>query len=61
MGVWCTYEGTQRGPIGPLPASGQKVKFDFGGMFRMEGGKIAEWWVTWDNVTVLRALGHLKD
>ena len=61
VGVWCTYEGTQRGPIGPLPASGQKVKFDFGAMFRMEGGKIAEWWVTWDNVTVLRALGHLKD
>ena len=53
--------GTQRGPIGPLPASGQKVKFDFGAMFRMKGGKIAEWWVTWDNVTVLRALGHLKD
>jgi len=26
VGVWCTYEGTQRGPIGPLPASGQKIK-----------------------------------
>jgi hypothetical protein len=23
------------------------------------GGKIAEWWVTWDNMTILRALGHL--
>jgi hypothetical protein len=22
-------------------------------------GKIAEWWVTWDNMTILRALGHL--
>ena len=20
--VWCTYEGTQRGPLGPLPAAG---------------------------------------
>ena len=22
------------------------------------GPKIAEWWVTWDNMTILRALGH---
>jgi hypothetical protein len=26
-----------------------------------EGGKIAEWWVTWDNMTILRALGHLPN
>ena len=25
VGVWCTYEGTQRGPIGLLPASGANV------------------------------------
>jgi len=30
-----------------------------GAVFRVEGGKIAEWWVTWDNMTILRALGHL--
>ena len=61
VGAWCTYEGTQQGPIGPLPASGRKVKFDWAAMFRMEDGKIAEWWVTWDNIAILRALGHLKD
>ena len=27
-----------------------KRGFDFGAMFRMADGKIAEWWVTWDNV-----------
>jgi predicted ester cyclase len=28
-------------------------------MFRMADGKIAEWWVTWDNMTILRQLGHM--
>jgi steroid delta-isomerase-like uncharacterized protein len=59
VGVWATYEGTQRGPIGPLAASGARTKFDFGAMFRMADGKIAEWWVTWDNMTVLEQLGHM--
>lgn len=59
VAAWTTYEGTQQGPMGPFPPSGRKAQFDFGAVFRIEGGKIAEWWVTWDNMTVLRALGHL--
>jgi len=59
VAAWTTYEGTQLGPLGPLPPSGRKAAFDFGAMFRLESGKIAEWWVTWDNMTILRALGHL--
>lgn len=59
VAAWTTYEGTQRGPMGPFPPSGRKATFDFGAVFRIEGGKIAEWWVTWDNMTILRALGHL--
>jgi steroid delta-isomerase-like uncharacterized protein len=58
VAAWCTYEGTQRGQMGPFPPSGRKTQFDFGAVFRVEGGKIAEWWVTWDNLTALRALGH---
>ena len=58
VAAWSTYEGTQKGPRGPFPPSGAKAKFDFAAMFRIEGGKIAEWWVTWDNMTILRALGH---
>ena len=45
--------------MGPFPPSGARVDFDFGAVFNMEGGKITEWWVTWDNVTILRQLGHL--
>ena len=59
VAAWSTYDGTQKGPMGPFPPSGAKAKFDFGAVFRIEGGKIAEWWVTWDNMTILRALGHL--
>jgi steroid delta-isomerase-like uncharacterized protein len=59
VAVWATYEGTQQGPMGPFPPSGRKEQFDFGALFRIEGGKIAEWWVTWDNMTILRTLGHL--
>ena len=59
VAAWSTYEGTQKGPMGPFPSTGAKAKFDFGAMFRIEDGKIAEWWVTWDNITILRALGHL--
>ena len=59
VAAWVTYEGTQQGPMGPFPPSGRKAQFDFGAMFRIDGGKIAEWWVTWDNMKILRSLGHL--
>jgi predicted ester cyclase len=58
VAAWTRYQGTQQ-PMAPFPPSGRKAQFDFGAVFRIEGGKIAEWWVTWDNMTILRALGHL--
>lgn len=57
--VWATYEGTQTGPMGPFPASGRRARFWYSGVMRMEGARIAEWWVTWDNMTILAQLGHL--
>lgn len=57
--VWATYEGTQTGPMGPFPASGRRTRFWYSGVMRMEGARIAEWWVTWDNMTILAQLGHL--
>jgi steroid delta-isomerase-like uncharacterized protein len=59
VACWCRYLGTQRGPMGPLPASGKQVDVDFGGCFRVANGRLAEAWVTWDNVTLLKQLGHL--
>jgi steroid delta-isomerase-like uncharacterized protein len=59
VAVWATYEGTQRGQMGPFPASGKKVRFDFAAILRVENGKLAELWVTWDNMTILAQLGYL--
>jgi hypothetical protein len=43
VGVWATYEGAQKGPIGPFPASQKYAKFSFGSVMRIADGKIAEW------------------
>ena len=39
VAAWTTYEGTQRGHMGPFPPSGRKAQFDFGAVFRMEGAE----------------------
>jgi predicted ester cyclase len=57
--VWATYEGTQLGQMGPFPPSGKRVSFDFGAVARLENGKLAELWITWDNMTILGQLGCL--
>ena len=54
-----TYEGTQAEQMGPFPPSGRKVRVDVGAVLRVENGKLAELWITWDNMTVLSQLGHL--
>lgn len=53
-----TYSGTQDGPMPPFPPSGKKVKSRFISFFRFEKGKIAELWVEWDNLSMLKQLGY---
>lgn len=60
VAVWATYRGTQRGPWGSFPPSGKALEVDFAGFFRIERDKIAELWVTWDNLAALVQLGHLQ-
>jgi steroid delta-isomerase-like uncharacterized protein len=59
VAFWGTFSGTQDGPMGPFPASGSRLESDIGGMFRIEAGRIAELWVTWDNLSGLVQLGHM--
>jgi predicted ester cyclase len=61
IGIFATYEGTHLGQMGPFAPTGKKAKFDFAGMFRVENGKLAEFWITWDNMTILGQLGLLPD
>jgi steroid delta-isomerase-like uncharacterized protein len=53
-----TYSGTQEGPMGPFPATNKTMQLDVSGVFRIEGGRIAELWIVWDNLAALAQLGH---
>lgn len=59
VATWCSYEGTQQGPMGPFPPTGKPLNLDFASVLRLEDGKIAEMWVVWDNLTALTQTGHL--
>jgi predicted ester cyclase len=52
-----TYSGTQEGPMGPFPATGKRMVSEMSGFHRLEGGRIVETWVTWDNLAILNQLG----
>jgi len=52
-----TYSGTQTGPMPGFPITGKAVEITFLSIFRIEGARIAELWVEWDNVAMLTQLG----
>ena len=52
-----TMTGTQTGPMGDLPASGKTFTVVNIVIQRLEDGKVAETWVSWDNVAMLSQLG----
>ena len=61
IGIFATYEGTHIGPFGPFEPTGKRAKFDFAGMLKVADGKFSEFWITWDNMTILAQLGLLPD
>lgn len=54
------FQGTQAGPMGPFPATGNKLNADFNCIFKLTEGKISESWVEYDNLNGLIQLGHYK-
>jgi len=58
VAFWLTYDATQEGQMGPFPPSHKKMQLEVGGIFRVQAGKLAELWVTWDNLAALAQLGH---
>ncbi|MDX1661707.1 MAG: ester cyclase [Gemmatimonadota bacterium] len=58
VAFWAEYSGRQVGKLGPFPSRGEEVELSYSGMHRIEDGKIAETWVTWDNMSALVQLGH---
>ena len=57
VAIYGTYGGTHTGQMGPFAASGKRMSSDYAGYHRMENGKIAETWVTWDNMAIFSQLG----
>jgi len=57
VAFWAIYAGVQEGPMGRFPATGNRMEVEFSGIHRIEDGKIAETWVTWDNMAGLAQLG----
>jgi len=58
VAIYATFTGTQKGPMGPFPASDKKMESKTMAIFRLENGKIVELWIEWDNLAMLFQLGH---
>jgi len=61
VAAYATYSGTQTGQLGDLPPTGKSMESMFMTIFRIEDGRIAEIWVEWDNLTMLKQLGHFPE
>jgi predicted ester cyclase len=59
LALWITCVATQRGQMVPFPPSGKTMQLDSGIMLRIERGRIAEMWATWDNLAALAQFGHV--
>ncbi|MCK9995741.1 MAG: ester cyclase [Candidatus Krumholzibacteria bacterium] len=58
VAVWGSYLGTYNGEVPGSGSAGRKVNVDFSAIYRIEGDKIAELWITWDNLAVRTQLGE---
>ena len=52
-----TAEGTHKGEFNGIPATGKKARVMGISFNRMAEGKIAEMWVSWDALSLLKQLG----
>ncbi|HTC23853.1 MAG TPA: ester cyclase, partial [Gemmatimonadales bacterium] len=52
-----TGEGTHRGALRGLPASGRQARVTGISIHRIAGGRIVETWVNWDTLGMMEQLG----
>jgi predicted ester cyclase len=53
-----TARGTHRGPLAGIEATGRSLIWGGMDIYRIEGGRIAEWWRNDDTVGMLHQLGR---
>ncbi|HEX7086833.1 MAG TPA: ester cyclase [Vicinamibacterales bacterium] len=54
------FSGTQRGRLGPHPATDRRMTSEYLAIYRLESGLIVEAWAEWDNASSLRQLGLVE-
>jgi steroid delta-isomerase-like uncharacterized protein len=57
VAVYITFAGTHTAQMNDIPATGKRLESETFGFHRLEDGKIAETWVTWDNMAIMKQLG----
>jgi predicted ester cyclase len=55
----CRYEGTHTAEFMGVPASGRRVSAVGVGVIRVADGKVAEFWVSPDRMTIMQQIGAL--
>jgi steroid delta-isomerase-like uncharacterized protein len=53
------FQGTNKGPVMGMPATGKKVDIEFWHVDRIANGKIAERWNIMDNMAFMQQLGAM--
>ena len=53
------FTGTNKGPLGAIPASGNRITVSGIVIFRLTGGKVAEGRWSWDRVSLQQQIGAL--
>jgi steroid delta-isomerase-like uncharacterized protein len=52
-----TYHATHTGDLAGLPPTGRRITMGGLELFRLEGGKIVECWLGYDNLSLMQQLG----
>lgn len=60
VACWWTVTGTHKGEFQGLEPTGKSVRFPASGLFRIEDGKIAEVWLTYDRLGLMQQLGAIQ-